>query len=93
MATGKPPIGLPDDPSRALVPGEGERAIGVVPPRPIVPGERRYRDGDHVRHKVFGEGRVVTSKLTRDDEEVVVAFPDRGVKTLLASLANLELLG
>jgi DNA helicase-2/ATP-dependent DNA helicase PcrA len=93
MATGKPPIGLPDDPSRALVPGEGERRIGVVPPRPIVPGERRYRDGDRVRHRAFGEGRVVTSKLTRDDEEVVVAFPDRGVKTLLASLANLELLG
>nr|MBA2253690.1 ATP-binding domain-containing protein [Chloroflexota bacterium] len=93
MATGKPPIGLPDDPSRALAPGKGERAIGAVPPRPIVPGERRYRDGDKVRHQAFGEGRVVTSKLTRDDEEVVVAFPDRGVKTLLASLANLELLG
>jgi DNA helicase-2/ATP-dependent DNA helicase PcrA len=67
------------------------RPTGVVPPRPIVPGERRYRDGDRVRHKVFGEGTVVTSKLTRDDEEVKVAFPDKGIKTLLASLANLEL--
>ena len=69
----------------------GER--GVVPPRPIVPGERRYRDGDRVRHARFGEGTVVSSKLTRDDEEVTVAFPDNGVKKLLASLANLELLG
>ncbi|CAN5303289.1 hypothetical protein BH24ACT7_BH24ACT7_25870 [soil metagenome] len=93
MASSRPPIGLPDDPSRALAPGEGERRIGVVPPRPVVPGERRYRDGDKLLHKAFGEGRVVTSKLTGDDEEVVVAFPDRGVKTLLASLANLELLG
>ncbi len=68
-------------------------AASAVPPRPVVPGERRYRDGDHVRHAAFGEGTVVTSKLTRDDEEVTVAFPERGVKKLLASLANLELLG
>ena len=70
-----------------------EPARHVVPARPVVPGERRYRDGDHVRHHAFGEGTVVTSKLTRDDEEVTVAFPERGVKKLLASLANLELLG
>ena len=62
------------------------------PQRPVIPGERRYRDGDRVRHPAFGEGTVVTSKLTRDDEEVTVAFPERGVKKLLASLANLELL-
>jgi DNA helicase-2/ATP-dependent DNA helicase PcrA len=67
--------------------------LGAVPARPVVPGERRYRDGDRVRHRAFGEGRVISSKLTRDDEEVVVAFPDNGVRTLLASLANLELLG
>jgi hypothetical protein len=90
---GKAPIGLPDDPSRALQPGEGERAVGAVPPWPIVPGERRYRDGDRVRHSAFGEGTVVTSKLTRDDEEVTVAFPARGIKKLMASFANLELLG
>jgi hypothetical protein len=90
---GKAPIGLPDDPSRGLQPGEGERRLGAVPPRPIVPGERRYRDGDRVRHSAFGQGTVVTSRLTRDDEEVTVAFPDRGVKKLMASFANLELLG
>jgi DNA helicase-2/ATP-dependent DNA helicase PcrA len=65
----------------------------TIPPRPVVPGERRYRDGDRVRHERFGEGTVVTSKLTRDDEEVTVAFPDQGIKRLLASLANLELVG
>jgi len=81
-------IGLPDDPSRDAAPPERT----VVAPRPVIPGERRYRDGDHVRHAAFGEGTVVTSKLTRDDEEVTVAFPERGVKKLLASLANLELL-
>jgi DNA helicase-2/ATP-dependent DNA helicase PcrA len=64
----------------------------VVQQRPQVPGERRYRDGDRVRHSAFGEGTVVTSKLTRDDEEVTVAFPGAGIKKLLASFANLELL-
>jgi hypothetical protein len=34
----------------------------------------------------------VSSKLTRADEEVTVAFSNGGgVKTLLASMANLEL--
>jgi hypothetical protein len=38
---------------------------------------------------------VVTSKLTRSDEEITVAFKDAAVgrKTMLASLANLDLLG
>ena len=57
----------------------------------MVPGERRFRDGDRVRHAAFGEGTVVTSRLTHDDEEVTVAFPERGIKKLLASFAKLEL--
>jgi DNA helicase-2/ATP-dependent DNA helicase PcrA len=85
-----PPIGLPDDPSREGIDAPVEKR--AVTPRPQVPGERHFRDGDHVRHAAFGEGTVVTSKLTRDDEEVTVAFPERGVKKLLASMANLELL-
>ncbi len=71
------------------------RAPAVVGSRPIVPGERRYRDGDRVRHRHFGEGIVVSSRLTRTDEEVTVAFrdPSVGRRTLLASVAPLELLG
>ncbi|MBI3750938.1 MAG: UvrD-helicase domain-containing protein [Chloroflexi bacterium] len=63
--------------------------------RPVIPGERRYRDGDRVRHARWGDGIVVTSKLTRSDEEVTVAFKDAqvGRKTLLASMAGLDLLG
>ena len=62
-------------------------------PRVRVPGQRLYRDGDRVIHSRFGDGVVVTSKLTRDDEEVTVAFRGGGVKTLLASIANLETAG
>jgi DNA helicase-2/ATP-dependent DNA helicase PcrA len=73
--------------------------VGSKPTRPAaaprvrVPGERLFRDGDRVVHPRFGDGVVVTSKLTRDDEEVTVAFRSGGVKTLLASMANLELAG
>ena len=46
--------------------------------------------GQKVRHSMFGEGMVVSSKLIENDEEVTVAFPGKGVKKLLASFANLE---
>jgi len=48
-----------------------------------------------VRHARWGDGIVVTSKLTRSDEEVTVAFKDASVgrKTMLVSLANLDLVG
>jgi DNA helicase II / ATP-dependent DNA helicase PcrA len=69
-------------------------AVRARPDRPIIPGERRYRDGDRIRHDRWGDGIVVTSKLTRSDEEVTVAFRDPAVgrKTMLASLANLEII-
>jgi DNA helicase-2/ATP-dependent DNA helicase PcrA len=65
------------------------------PPRPVIPGERQFRDGDRVRHARWGDGIIVNSKLTRTDEEVTVAFKDAAVghKTVLASLANLEIIG
>ena len=61
----------------------------------MISGERQFRDGDRVRHARFGDGIVVTSRLTRSDEEVTVAFRDASVgrKTMLASIAGLELLG
>jgi hypothetical protein len=65
----------------------------AVPPQSSVPGAHRYRDGQKVRHRVFGEGQVVSSRLTRDDEEVTVAFPRQGIKKLMASLAGLEVSG
>jgi len=76
--------------------GGGRRVSEIRPaPRPVIPGERQFRDGDRVHHGRFGDGIVVTSKLTRADEEVTVAFrdPSVGHKTMLASLAGLERTG
>jgi len=72
-------------------PGRPSSSRPVPAARPRIPGERQYRDGDRVRHPRLGDGIVVSSKLTRADEEVTVAFSNGGgVKTLLASIANLE---
>jgi DNA helicase-2/ATP-dependent DNA helicase PcrA len=100
-AAGSPSGTLPG--SGSSLSERGRSRVGEMPPapprqiraRPIVPGERQFRDGDRVRHGKWGTGIVVMSKLTRDDEEVTIAFQDASVgrRTLLASLANLELIG
>jgi DNA helicase-2/ATP-dependent DNA helicase PcrA len=86
-------------PSGSLGPVEGAAPPGPArparPTRPIIPGERQFRDGDRVRHARWGDGTIVSSKLTRSDEEVTVVFKDPAVgrKTVLASLANLDITG
>ena len=92
------PGGAHSGTSRGLGPRPSDPATPSSPrpapaSRPRIPGERQYRDGDRVRHPRLGDGIVVSSKLTRADEEVTVAFSNGGgVKTLLASMANLELM-
>ncbi|MGB9594393.1 MAG: 3'-5' exonuclease, partial [Anaerolineae bacterium] len=49
-----------------------------------------FAPGERVLHPYFGEGVVVESKMVSDDEQVKVAFPSRGVKTLMARFAKLE---
>ena len=55
---------------------------------PAVTGQ--FETGDRVRHRIFGEGIVIESKVTGADEEVTVAFEGKGIKRLLASFAKLE---
>jgi DNA helicase-2/ATP-dependent DNA helicase PcrA len=58
-----------------------------------IPGTTpKFRTGQKVRHSKFGEGIVIESKATGQDEEVTVAFPGTGIKRLAASFAGLELL-
>ena len=90
-------------PGRAGGPAESGLTDPAAPPVPVdtwipapatsVPGQHRFTDGQKVRHAVFGEGQVVSSRLTRDDEEVTVAFPEQGIKKLMASLAKLDVMG
>jgi len=67
----------------------------------VPPSERRAKEspppvlgqfkiGDRIHHKTFGEGTIVSIKMQDNDEEVTVAFPGKGVKRLLVSLAPLK---
>ena len=49
-----------------------------------------YKRRDSVQHNTFGVGTVIESTVTRDDEEVTVAFPGVGIKKLMVSLAGLK---
>lgn len=51
---------------------------------------QEFRSGDKVKHPTFGDGVVVSSKINGDDEELEVAFADKGVRRLIASYARLE---
>ena len=53
-------------------------------------GETEFKTGDRVMHAKFGQGIVMSSKLTGSDEEVTIAFTQEGVKRLVASFAKLE---
>ena len=55
------------------------------------PAKAEFHTGQNVYHKKFGDGIVIESKLTGNDEEVIVAFTDLGIKKLVASLAKLEI--
>jgi DNA helicase-2/ATP-dependent DNA helicase PcrA len=50
----------------------------------------RFRVGDTVVHSNFGEGVVIESHITDDDQEVEVAFPGQGIKRLSVSFAPLK---
>ncbi|MBX3011809.1 MAG: UvrD-helicase domain-containing protein [Caldilineaceae bacterium] len=50
----------------------------------------QFNRRDSVQHGKFGVGTVIESQLTRDDEEVTIAFPGIGIKKLLVSMAGLK---
>ncbi|MFQ5611015.1 MAG: UvrD-helicase domain-containing protein [Anaerolineae bacterium] len=65
---------------------------GDQPQEPALrrPAAARFAPGDRVQHAIFGEGTVIESRLTEGDEEVTIAFPEKGIKRLSASFAPLE---
>jgi len=84
--------------------GKKAQEIAPTPPRPrtsLPPpapqplatprsAEPQFRPGDRVYHPAFGNGVVVSSQMQRGDEEVTVAFEQRGVKKLALSFAPLQ---
>jgi DNA helicase-2/ATP-dependent DNA helicase PcrA len=86
-----------------LIAGRGEAALNEEerryrwqvqwPTAPDLAVAGQFETGDRVRHPLFGEGIVIESKTTGADEEVTVAFEEKGIKRLLASFAKLEKLG
>ena len=94
--TSKPVKSLPVKSHRAAVERHlraeaRAREAGEISPAEHI--ETGFRPGDKVKHEVFGKGVVVSAKPSGDDEEVTVAFIDKGVKTLLQRLAKLEKIG
>lgn len=60
--------------------------------RQTAPSEKKFKTGTQVRHPVYGRGVVRISRLEFGDETVEVFFEGVGLKALVASLANLEIL-
>ncbi len=54
------------------------------------PAAPQYQVGDTVVHAKFGEGVVIKTHLTDDDQEVEIAFPGQGIKKLSVNFAPLE---
>lgn len=49
-----------------------------------------YRPGQKVRHREFGNGIVLNSSGSGEEEQVTVAFDGQGIKKLLVKMAGLE---
>lgn len=49
-----------------------------------------WKAGDKVTHKKWGQGTVVKISGTGNDMELDIAFPNQGVKRLLASFAPIK---
>jgi DNA helicase-2/ATP-dependent DNA helicase PcrA len=78
-AWGAPPAPAPRPAATGWPADDGQPAELVATIRP----------GDRVRHATFGAGRVLSVTPARGDVEVTVDFAGKGVKKLMASLANL----
>ena len=76
-----------DRTSYARSQGSVQKTPPVTRPKPTGAAGLDWKIGDKVAHKVFGTGMVVGISGEGDELELKVAFPNAGIKELLASLA------
>ncbi len=62
---------------------------GIVPEGPPKKksSDAAYKAGDKIRHKSWGEGMVVSVNESGGDLQLSIAFPEQGIKTVIAHLA------
>ncbi len=87
-----PPHLLSDDDSLGKAgnkprPGNGKKGAKDANINSVI---QQYILGDRVRHSKWGPGVIVGVRNGGEDIEYQVAFPDQGIKTLLAKFAPLE---
>ena len=58
--------------------------------RGVASSEAPFRPGEKVKHAVFGQGVVISCTGSGDEAQVSVAFPNVGIKKLVAGYARLE---
>jgi DNA helicase-2/ATP-dependent DNA helicase PcrA len=81
------------EPQSARVRPSREPDVTEIPVRNRTPEAApalRFTSGEKVIHPIFGAGVVIASKQVGDDQEITVAFADKGVKRLMSQYARLE---
>jgi DNA helicase-2/ATP-dependent DNA helicase PcrA len=61
-------------------------------PKPVVASDTQFRAGMRIKHPIWGEGIVLTSRIQEGDETVDAVFESVGIKRMVASLAKLTVL-
>jgi len=69
---------------------KGSATTGATAAVPSPAAGKSFVLGDRVRHSKWGEGVIVKVKGEGDAAEISVAFPQQGIKTLIAQYAPLE---
>ena len=78
---------------RASSPAAPVAPRGWTPPKPPAAqagGGARFQAGDKVVHRAFGPGTVVAVRGSGQDRVLSVAFPGKGIKDLMESIAPIE---
>jgi DNA helicase-2/ATP-dependent DNA helicase PcrA len=79
-----------DSPWKQAEAGSRAAARAAGPADPSKPEGETFKVGQKVKHAVFGVGTVLACAGSGDEAQVTVAFPNIGVKKLVAGYARLE---